>query len=180
MYSKNPQDGVGTSPGATNSWKKKKNFFTIVLQGFFNKIFLKTKRCEWACFNMKMFKNQSFLSHLLSIWLLIIRWKVFNIMFDHVYLFTGFDRHQHTVLYLGRSQKEQFTGKKWDNDVINWLLSGCPGWKKPTIFTIKAIHKQKYVFGYMYISITEKMFVKNASGIMEKKSSNKSGFFSCS
>ena len=24
MYSKNPQDGVGTSPGATNSWKKKK------------------------------------------------------------------------------------------------------------------------------------------------------------
>ena len=24
MYSKNPQDGVGTSPGATNSWKRKK------------------------------------------------------------------------------------------------------------------------------------------------------------
>ena len=24
MYSKNLQDGVGTSPGATNSWKKKR------------------------------------------------------------------------------------------------------------------------------------------------------------
>ena len=30
MYSKNLQDGVGTSPGATNSWKKKKKIFFLI------------------------------------------------------------------------------------------------------------------------------------------------------
>ena len=30
MYSKNLQDGVGTSPGATNSWKKKKKIVSYI------------------------------------------------------------------------------------------------------------------------------------------------------